>query len=244
MSFSKSKQTGLKFIGGAVIIALASGVGAYYTISKITAKVAILVAKAPVAKGDPLTKELFNIAYLPKGGVPEDALTPATILTTRISNKDMAPDDILRSVNTTDLKRDNPSLLSARLRAIEEQTVLVGGEIPIESIQGMLDGMKSGDRVYVVGVTKEAIPGPTSNASNTKVVGKTVVESAIAVGIRGATDGKPALIIAMSKEDAIKVAIAREEGKIYVYLLPFGKAINAISQSMTTEPVSNSTIKK
>ena len=236
MNFSKSKQSGLKFIGGALILALASGIGAYYTISEITAKVATLAAKAPIAKGDPLTKELFNIVYLPKGGVPKDALTPNTILTTRISNKDMATDDILRTINTTDLKHDNPSLLSSRLRALE-QTGLVGGEIPIESIQGMLDGMKSGDKVYVVGVTKESIQ--TGESTSTKVVGKTVVDSAIAVGIKGTTDGKPALIIAMSKDDAVKVAVAREEGKLYAYLLPFGLEANkAVSQALTPVPAS------
>lgn len=225
MSYSKSKKTGLKFIGGAVILALVTAIGSYFTINEITAKVATLSAKKSITKGDPLTNELFNIVYLPKGGVPKDALTPDSILTTRISNKDMAVDDILRAVNTTDLEQANPSLLSSRLRVLE-QAGLVGGEIPIESIQGMLDGMKSGDRVYVVGVTKEKIPtdGATNtDPNNTKVVGKTVVESAIAVGVKGTTDGKPALIIAMTKEDAIKVAIAREEGKLYVYLLPFGE---------------------
>lgn len=240
MSFTKSKQTGLKFIGGAVILALLAGAGAYYTISEITAKVATLSAKAPIAKGDPLKKELFNTIYLPKGGVPKDALTPSSILTTRISNKDMATDDILRAVNTTDLKVDNPSLLSARLRALE-QTGLVGGEIPVESIQGMLDGMKSGDKVYLVGVTKEVIQagGTEGTTTSSKVVGTAVVESAIAVGIKGTGDGKPALIIAMSKEDAIKVAVAREEGKLYAYLLPFGQEPKgAVNQAATSVPTS------
>jgi len=241
VNYSKSKQTGLKFIGVAVILALAAGGGAYYTISEITAKVATLVAKAPIAKGDPLTKDLFNIAYLPKGGVPKDALTPDSLLTTRISNKDMAADDILRAINTTDLKHDNPSLLSARLRVLQ-QTGLVGGEIPIDSITGMLDGMKAGDKVYIVGVTKQAAQ-VNDSTNNTKEVGETIVESAIVVGVKGSDSGKPALIVAMTKEDAVKVAVAREEGKLYAYLLPFGeeadKAISSASIAPTVEqPVS------
>lgn len=230
MNYSKSKQTGLKFIGGAVILSLVAAGGAYYSISEITAKVATLVAKVAITKGDPLTKDLFNIVYLPKGGVPKDALTPASNLLTRISNKDMSVNDILRAVNTTDLQHDNPSLLSSRLRALE-QTGLVGGEIPIDSIQGMLDGMKAGDSVYIVGVTKESVQNGTSQngaSTNIKVVGKTVVDSAIAVGVKTSTDGKAALIVALTKEDAVKVAVAREEGKVYAYLLPFGEVTKPV----------------
>jgi len=221
MKFSKSKQTGLKFIGGAVILSLVAAGGAYYAISEITAKVPTLVAKNPIAKGDPLSKDLFNVVYLPKGGVPKDALTPDDNLTTRISNKDMSKDDILRTINTTDLEHDSPSLLSARLRALE-QAGLVGGEIPIDSIHGMLDGMKSGDKVYVVGVNKEVVQNGESETTGV-VKGDTVVNSAIVVGVRSSTDGKAALIIAMSKDEAVKLAIARETGKVYAYLLPFGQ---------------------
>ncbi len=59
--------------------------------------------------------------------------------------------------------------------------------------------------------------------NNAKVVGTPVVDSAIVVGVNGGTDGKATLVIAMSKEDAVKIAIAREEGKVYAYLLPFGQ---------------------
>lgn len=222
-NLSKSKETGVKYIGGAVILALIAAGGAYYTISGITAKVPIYVAKQSISKGDPLSENHFKVVYLPKGGIPEDALTPDVKLDSRISNKDMSVDDILRKVNTIDLKYDNPPLLSARLKVLE-QSGLVGGEIPIDSIQGMLDGMKSGDKVYVVGVTKEVKRQNGENETIEEVKGETVVESAIVVGVKGGgEDGKTALIIAMSKEDAVKLAVAREKGKVYAYLLPFGQ---------------------
>lgn len=222
LNLSKQKETGVKFIGGAILLALVAAGGTYYTISEVTAKSEVYVANKSIAKGDPLTVELFKVAYLPKGGVPVDALTPSSNLNTLISNKDMSADDILRAVNTTDLKRDNPSILSARLRALEK-TGLVGGEIPIESMQGMLDGMKSGDKVYVVGVTKEVTQNGEVETVDV-VKGETVVDSAIVVGVKGGgEDGKSALIIAMSKEEAVKVAVARDKGKIYAYLLPFGQ---------------------
>lgn len=224
-NLSKSKETGVKFIGSAVILGLVAAGGTYFTISTITAKVPVYAAKGQITKGDPLSKDLFNVVYLPKGGVPKDALTPSTNLGTKITNVDMSAGDVLRGVNTTDLQHENPSLLSARLRALEEKG-LVGGEIPIDSVKGMLNGMKAGDRVYLVGVKKNA-PGQASSSSNTSpstgtVQGSTVVDSATVVGVRSASDGNAALVIAMSKQDAIKVSVAREEGKVYAYLLPFG----------------------
>lgn len=229
LNLSKSKETGVKFIGGAVVLALIAAGGTYFTISTITAKVPVYAAKAQITKGDPLSKDLFNVVYLPKGGVPKDALTPITDLNTRITNIDMSAGDVLRNVNTTDLKHDNPSLLSARLRALEK-TGLVGGEIPIDSVKGMLNGMKAGDKVYIVGVKKNTTNNQSSSSSNaapspatTNVVGSTVVDSATVVGVRSGSDGNSALVIAMLKEDAVKVSVAREEGKVYAYLLPFGE---------------------
>lgn len=231
LNLSKSKETGSKFIGSAVILALVAAGGVYFTISTITAKVPVYEAKTAITKGDPLNKDSFSVVYLPKGGVPKDALTPNTNLDTRITNVDMSIGDILRAVNTTNLEQDSPSLLSARLRVLENSG-LVGGEIPIDSVKGMLNGMKAGDNVYLVEVkkdvkTNQTDPSTSQNQVTASVVGSTIVDSAAVVGVHSGSDGNAALVIALTKADAIKLSVAREEGKVYAYLLPFGQKENS-----------------
>lgn len=253
--FSKSKKTGTTLVTIGVFVALVAGFTTYYTISKVTSKVPMYVASEAINKGDPLGDlngkpivnkkgdSILKIVHVSKGGVPKDAVPVNQNLASTISTKDMSAGDILRKSNTLNLSRDNPSLFSARLKALGNPD-LVAGEIPVDSMNGMLDGVKAGDRVFLVSVAKEtdeeenALPNKTPAVqNNTEIIqGKELVKSAIIIGVKSDTSngGKLALVVAVGKDDAVKIATAKERGKVYAYLLPFGSDSKNDNQSNTS----------
>lgn len=247
--FSKSKKTGMTLVSAGILFAFVAGGTAYCTINKFTAKVPMYVASNSITKGDPLGNlngkpaadkkgnAILKVVKVAKGGVPSDAIPVDTDFSTLITTKDMSKGDILRKSNVIDLKHDNPSLFSARLKALDNPD-LVAGEVPIDSMDGMLDGIKAGDKVYLVGVSKEKASAASSNnpaqtaqtaqtaPSNNEVTtqGKELVKDAIIIGVKSDTSngGKLALVVAVGKDDAVKIATAKEQGKVYAFLLPFG----------------------
>ena len=241
---TETKNKGIILIIGAVIFALIAAILAYVIISQVTVKYPVYEAQVEITKGDPLTKDKLIVQYQPKSAIT-GALKPGEELDKKldkmIAEKDLSPGDILKTTNTIDLSNTNLegslAVLSARLRAISEEVKrtenveLVGGEIPIDSVKGMLAGMKAGDRVYVIGVSKQKSDENSANISETeKVVNevittKEVVNEAIVIGIKQ-DEGNGALIVALKKEDAPKLAEAMEIGKVYAYLLPVGMKSN------------------
>lgn len=217
-----------------VVLAIITGFLIYSFINKHTEEAPIYMAKKEITKGDPLNPDMFEISYIAKSAIPKGTLKPSKendeYIKQLIASKDISNGDILKSNYVYDVKTDDLAILSARLRTIienakvKEDVDLVGGEIPVDSIKGMLDGMKAGDMVYIVNVTREK-----DDESNGDVItqAEEVVDEAIVVGVKGGDEGN-ALIVALDKKDALKLAEAREKGKVYAYLLPFGKNIDIV----------------
>lgn len=227
------KSTGLLFILVAVICGLIAVIITYRTVNSMTKKVPMLIADKKIIAGDPLHKEDFKIVNVPISGRPEDAILPEDKIEGLVALKDMNEKDILRKINTVDLEKNDLPILSTRLRAVydtlntienelsQETTDLRAGEIPIESIIGMLDGMKEGDQIAVTSVYIEDV---TQEQKTNKIRRtETIFDYIHVLGIKPPIDNsKGSVVIALSQKQFEALALAREKGKFYIALMPFG----------------------
>ncbi len=233
----KFKSTGILFFVIAIICSLMAVVIAYTQINRITKRQPILVANRYVVAGDPLTKEMFDTVQIPVGGIPQDAIRPNVNLDRLVATKDMGIKDILRYENVADLNEKDLPILSTRLRAVEKGSInsendeengeeydveklknLRAAEIPIDSIIGMLDGMKTGDQIAVTSVFIEE----TENNEKIRRT-ETIFDYVRIIGIKPPVDNsKGTLVIALSQKQFEALALAREKGKFYIALMPLG----------------------
>lgn len=224
------KKAGLFFIFTAVSCSLIAVIIAYSSINKITKKVPMLVANTKIVAGDPLRKENFQVVNIPVAARPKDAILPNDELSGLVALKDMSESDILRFENVVDLKKNDLPVLSTRLRAvadsltnnglqdINEVTNLRAAEIPSDSIVGMIDGMKEGDKIAVTSVYIEEIEKKEKTRRT-----ETIFDFIHVLGIKPPNDNfKGSVVIALSQKQFEALALAREKGKFYIALMPFG----------------------
>lgn len=218
------KRKGILFITGAVVCGL---IAAFFVMgigSKMAPKVPALEAVIEIAPGDPLDRSQFREVKLPEAGLPKEIIHPGTDLSNMIASRNMYPGDILRYPSAIALEGDNPSLLSARLKALNNPN-LRGVEIPVDSIRGMLTGMKTMDLVDIIAVFKEYDP----RVDNELLVSRTIIQAAPVIGLKsGETDrvsgpGENSVVVALTQEQVELYALYREKGKIYASLRPFGE---------------------
>ncbi|MHB1126979.1 MAG: Flp pilus assembly protein CpaB [Bacillota bacterium] len=217
---SGRKRTGLLFL----ILALLCGflaAGLVYTVgSRMAPSVPVLVANTEITPGDPLGKEMFREIKLPPAGVPEGIIMPQADLSNTIAAHGMAPGDVLRHSGLIQLETPNPSLLSARLRSLNNPQ-LRGVEVPPDAAGGLLGGMKTGDRIDIISVSQGTQPGQAQAEQRAA----TILQSVPVVGVKPPGEGGGGiLIVGLTPEQAEIFALAREKGKIYVSLRPFGNA--------------------
>lgn len=211
------------FIGIAAVCALlATGIFTYI-FNQVFKQVPVLVAVKEINQGDPLTAEMFKEERIPVGGVPKTALKPPVNFKEKgyISAKGMSEGDVLRKVNVIDLQDRELSVLSSRLKALEKKGY-VAIEVPIDSVEGMLGGMKAGDKVIVGVAYADKDKELQLSSKNPQFVSEVITEAAHVVGIKNPGESKGALIIAVTTEDYLKYMQSKERGKIYVGLRPFG----------------------
>ncbi|MHB1420660.1 MAG: RcpC/CpaB family pilus assembly protein [Bacillota bacterium] len=124
---------------------------------------------------------------------------------------------MLRFSGMITLDTPNPSLLSARLRSLNNPQ-LRGVEVPPDAAGGLLGGMKTGDRIDVISVSLGTEPGQAQEKR-----AATILQSVPVVGVKPPGDGGGGiLVVGLTPEQAEIFALARENGKIYVSLQPFG----------------------
>lgn len=223
-----AKKTGLIFIIVGVIFALLAVGMTYMTINKVTKKVPMLVANSKIVAGDPIQEDDFRVINIAISARPKDAILPTDDLTGLVALKDMNENDILRYINVVDFQERELPILSTRLRAvsnnledgdhIEDIDNLRAGEIPIDSIVGMIDGMKEGDKIAVTSVFIE------ENDLQEKIRRtETIFDYIHVLGIKKPTENsKGGLVIALTQRQFEALALAREKGKFYIALMPFG----------------------
>lgn len=222
MKLQTNKKRGLIFISLSLAIALIAAAISFTSLNNVFRKVPVWIAIVEVAPGDPLKKEMFEIQNIPVGGIPEDTLKPTFVFEGKISSKGMLKGDILRKSNTVDMQDRDLSVLSTRLRTLQEKG-LVAVEVPVESLKGMLGGMKAWDKVAIGVAWPDKDKEVALSTQNAQFVTEIIVESAMVVGLKNAEDGgSGALIVGLDSAQFLKYMESREKGKIYVALHPLG----------------------
>ncbi|WP_459195629.1 CpaB family protein [Wukongibacter baidiensis] len=231
----KSKKSGILFIFLAFILALGATGLSYAAINKITKKVPMMVASKDIEAGDPLNKDMFQVISVPIGGRPSDAIIPTKELdlSSYVALKDMSAKDILRKANIINLNSKDLPILSARLRSLDPKAIndlsydseelrsLRAAEIPVTSIIGMIPGMKTGDQIAITSVYIDEV----DEGNKIKKVRKTetIFDFISVIGIKKPDDNsKGSLVIALSQRQFEAYSLAREKGKFYVALMPYG----------------------
>lgn len=216
------KKRGLLFILVALITALAAGGITFFSLNTVFRKVPVMVATAEIAPGDPLNSDLFEIRSLAVGGIPEDTLKPGFSFEGTISAKGMLPGDILRKSNTVDMQDRDLSVLSTRLSTLKKNG-LVAVEVPVESMRGMLGGMKAWDQVMIGVAWPDKDKETALGTKNAQFVTEIIVESAMVVGLKKAEDGNNgSLVVGLDPAQFLKFMESKERGKLYVALHPLG----------------------
>ena len=96
-------------------------------------------------------------------------------------------------------------------------------ELPIESVAGMMGGMKAGDRVDVIAVYE------TGDGNDKIIESRTILTDRELVGVMTSEDGTGgALVVSVTVEEAQILASNMETGKIYIALKPLGKELNGL----------------
>jgi len=214
MRLSKTKLSGMMFIILAVVCAFIAAFLVMQVGLKSSPTVPVYQASQDIIPGDYIEGKISE-TKIAKSSIPKGAIKPGADLSKSIARHGLSQGDILRINHLIDDEIDG-GLLSARLKALGNDN-LRAVELPIESIAGMLGGMKAGDRVDIVAVYE------TDNDEET-LESKTILTDREIVGVMTTEDGTDgALIVSVTAEEAELLALNREKGKIYITLQPFRK---------------------
>lgn len=95
-------------------------------------------------------------------------------------------------------------------------------EIPINSILGALPGMKVGDKISVTSVYDEDILDKDNKSISIRRT-ENIFDHIYVIGIKKPSDkSKGSLIIALTQRQFEALALAREKGKFYIAVMPYG----------------------
>lgn len=227
----KSKK-GLLFIAVAVLFGLLAFVAVLSVTSKMAPSVSALMANTDIPSGTPLDRSMFSEVKIPETGMPVGLLPPNTDFTVLLAAKDISKGDLLRRPAVFSLEDPNPSLYSARLKNLGNPN-LRGIEVPVESIKGALSGMNTQDYVDLISVYEEECencrPEQATETPSDKTIkittSKTIIKAAPVIGVQVEDDQNMVLVIAVSEEEAEKIALHQEIGKIYATLRPFKEVL-------------------
>lgn len=216
MKVAKTKFTGMMFI----ILAIAcASIAAFIVVQagiKAAPTVPVLQVKEDIAPGDFVQDKVTTIKVA-SSSVPKGAIKPGADLSKAVAKHGLSQGDILRVDHLIDEKIDS-GLLSARLRALGDSN-LRAAELPIDSVAGMLGGMKAGDRIDVIAVYEE------ENGNIKNLISKTILTNRQLIGVRVPQDSSSggSLVVAVTAQEAETLALYREKGKLFITLKPFGK---------------------
>ena len=212
---TSTKAGGIVFIILAVVLALMAAGTVLLVGKKLEPSQPVVVISENVRRGDILGPHNTRMAKLPPAGLPKDIITSQDHLSKALAGHDMLADDIVRE--SALLRLDTPlsagQVLAARVQGLENSK-LRAVDVPIEAVGGMLGGMQAGDRVDVVAVQRD-------DDAEQGTITETIIEAAPVVGVSKPSDsGSGALVVALTPEQCRVFAAAREQGTIYVALLP------------------------
>lgn len=222
---SKTKKTGLLTL----LVALLFGVIAVFLTMNLvkdsTKTVDVIIAKNDIEEGDPLSKAQFEVKQIHPSGRPDTAVKVKGLeLDGVVASKGMLKGDILREehlIKIADVNQELP-LISTRIKALGNDT-LVGAEIPIQSIEGILDGVKKGDRISIVNVYKDD--------ETDGIISETILTDIEVLAIKSSKDdGKGVVAVALTQEEFEKLSLARDTGTIHIAIQPLGVTVGDINE--------------
>lgn len=178
--------------------------------------VPVLQVTEDISQGDFLAGKT-TVVKIARSSVPEGALKPSANLDGAVARHGLSRGDILRTNHILNERMDG-GLLSARLMSIGNKD-LRAVELPVDSVSGMLGGLKAGDRIDVIAVYE------VENGEEKQLESKTILTDRQVVGVRYSEDGSgsASLVAAVTQQEAETLALYRTKGKIYVALRPFEK---------------------
>lgn len=241
----KVKKTGVMLLGLAVVLGLVAS-GLVFTIIKSSHKeVDVLVANVDIQEGDPIRKDFFIKKGIHPSGSPSGAAVIEEVdFDGAIVSKGMLKGDILREehiVKISDSTQELP-MIATRVKAIGDDN-LIAAEIPIQSINGILNGLKKGDKLTIVSVRE--------NTKTEEIESKTILVNVEVVAVKGdsndsamdmAASGNSGVVaVALTQEEFKTLSLARDLGNIHVAIQPLGVEIDNSVIDNFKSTVSNST---
>lgn len=219
----KTKKTGLLFLVLAISLGAIAGLMTLSVIKSSYKEVAVLVAKESIEEGDPLSKTMFHEKKIHPSGKPESAVDVSELdLSGMVASKGLLEGDILRNEHLIKISDSNQELplISTRVKAIGNDN-LVGAEIPVNSIKGILSGIKKGDMISVVSVLEDE--------ETKQIISKLILVNIEVVDVKSKdgdgkieTSGDGVVAVALTQDEFKMLSLARDLGTLHIAVQPLG----------------------
>lgn len=226
----KVKKTGVMLLALSIVLGFVAAGITFIMIKSSHKEVSVIMANVQIEEGDPLKKEFFVKKNIHPSGSPEDAvLIEDADFDGTVASKGMLKGDILRNghmIKISDSSQELP-LIATRVKSIGDDK-LIASEIPIQSINGILNGLKKGDKLTIVSVSE--------NTKTEEIESKTILVNIEVVAVKGdkeevnidaATTGNTGVVaVALTQEEFKILSLARDLGNIHVAIQPLGVEVD------------------
>lgn len=217
---TKVKKTALLTLLLAIVLGVIASILIMSLIKDSTKTVSVFIAKDTIEEGDPLSKDMFEVKQIHPSGRPETSVNVNDLnLNGTVAAKGMLKGDILREehlIKIADIGQELP-LISSRVKALGDDS-LVGAEIPVTSVSGILNGIKKGDRISIVSVYK--------SEEADEIISETILRDIEVVAVKSDGDSdKGVLAIALTQKQFEELSKARDTGTIHISIQPLGVTV-------------------
>lgn len=224
----KSKSTGLMLLMIAIVLGILSFVLTLSLISNVSKEDIVLVAKVDIEKGDPLSLNMFEERRIHPSGKPETAVNKEELnLLSTVASSNMLKEDILREEHIVKVvgEIEDLPLISTRLKTLGNDELL-GVEIPIDSIKGMLSGIKKGDMVTIVNVYEDINEETKEREIKSKTILVNIEVVDIKVNSEENTSSEASAVVGLTQDEFNILSLARDTGSIHIAVQPLGVVVD------------------
>jgi Flp pilus assembly protein CpaB len=206
--------------------------------------VTVLEASTFIEKGTPGnivgTDDLFDKTTMPKGDVPDGAISDPNQLSGLVAANDIYTG---RTLTLSDFTPVSPDAVVTKLTA--DQRAM---SVPLDSAHGMVGNVHPGDHVDVYGAFNVQRLNPDGTAdpnSAERPVVKLIVEDVTVLespaeaksGFGASAGDKSNITVKVSDEQAAKIAFATENGRVWMVLRPKTGAAPSSPDIVTLETI-------
>ncbi|GBF33971.1 flp pilus assembly protein CpaB [Desulfocucumis palustris] len=206
-------KSGKGYLLLASVLCLVTGFLVYQALDMAIPKISVLVTTRELKPGDVITKENLSVVKVPKASVPSDRVTGLDEVLNKHSKTYVAAGDPIRKVHVAEI--DGGGNVAARLNLVGKNTLAVA--LPPESVLGLV--LDIGDRLDIIGVVEQ--PQDKITKGKRIVLGAPVVYVPQKI-IEKEQKKDESVIVALTPEQAEKVALAMVKGKLVAAINPIG----------------------